>query len=88
MVTSNLLALITMTTIDLEKIQLGIYRHYKGPEYKLLHLARHSETEEWLAVYQTLYGNFDFWVRPLSMFMEQIEHNGKQVARFEYQRPE
>lgn len=77
-----------MTAIDIDSIPLGIYRHYKGPEYKLLHLARHSETEEWLAVYQALYGEFGYWVRPLLMFLETVERDGRQVARFEYIRPE
>ena len=77
-----------MSTPDDSTIPLGIYRHYKGPEYKLLHLARHSETEEWLAVYQALYGDFGFWVRPLAMFTEQIEVDGKITSRFQYVRPE
>ena len=77
-----------MNNVDTATIPLGVYRHYKGPEYKLLHLARHSETEEWLAVYQTLYGNFDYWVRPLSMFTEEVEFNGETVPRFRYLRPE
>lgn len=73
-----------MNEIDTTTIPLGIYRHYKGPEYKLLHLARHSETEEWLAVYQALYGDYGYWVRPLSMFTETVEVDGKTVARFEF----
>lgn len=77
-----------MKHIDLASIPLGIYRHYKGPEYKLLHLAQHSETEEWLAVYQALYGDFGYWARPLSMFLEEVERDGQQIARFEYVRPE
>ena len=77
-----------MSEIDVAAIPLGIYRHYKGPEYKLLHLARHSETEEWLAVYQTLYGDFDFWVRPLDMFLEQVQVDGETVPRFQYLRPD
>jgi hypothetical protein len=76
-----------MSNPEIADIPLGIYQHYKGPEYKLLYVARHSETEEWLAVYQTLYGNFDYWVRPLAMFLEQVEYNGKKVARFQYLRP-
>ena len=61
----------------------GIYRHYKGSLYQVLHMAKHSETEEELVVYRCLYGEYDVWVRPLAMFTETIEVDGKQVARFE-----
>ena len=77
-----------MNQLDIEAIPLGIYRHYKGPEYKLLHLARHSETEEWFAVYKALYGEFGFWVRPLSMFTELVEVDGQTIARFQFVRCE
>ena len=60
----------------------GRYRHYKGGEYQVIDVARHSETEEWLVVYRTLYGDRGLWVRPLTMFMERIVHNGTQVQRF------
>lgn len=63
-------------------IQPGIYRHYKGPEYRVLGTAQHSETEEWLVFYQALYGEFGLWVRPLAMFQEQVEVDGESVARF------
>jgi hypothetical protein len=63
-------------------IQPGIYRHYKGPEYRVFGLARHSETEEWMVVYQTLYGDYGHWVRPLSMFTEVVEVDGQGVPRF------
>ena len=63
---------------------LGTYRHYKGNDYKLLHIARHSETEEWMAVYQTLYGDFDYWVRPLEMFTETVSIDGEDVPRFHH----
>lgn len=63
-------------------IPLGIYRHYKGNLYQVLHLARHSETQEWLVVYRALYGQYDVWVRPLAMFTETVEINGKTVPRF------
>ena len=62
----------------------GKYRHYKGAEYEVLLPARHSETEEELVVYLTLYGDFSHWVRPLSMFMESVEINGETRPRFEY----
>ncbi len=62
----------------------GRYRHYKGKEYRVLHLARHSETEEELVVYQLLYGDFSWWVRPRAMFLEQVEINGQRVPRFAF----
>ncbi|WP_198332674.1 DUF1653 domain-containing protein [Psychrobacter aquimaris] len=61
----------------------GIYRHYKGNLYQVLHTAQHSETEEMLVVYRCLYGEYGVWVRPLSMFSETVEVEGKQVPRFE-----
>lgn len=60
----------------------GIYRHYKGQQYRVVGVAQHSETEEQLVVYQTLYGAFDLWVRPVSMFFEQVEVEGVQQPRF------
>lgn len=59
------------------------YRHFKGNEYLVLHLAKHSETLEDLVVYQALYGEKGIWVRPLSMFLEQVVLEGKLVNRFE-----
>lgn len=59
------------------------YRHFKGKEYLVLHLAKHSETLEELVVYQALYGERGIWVRPLAMFLEQVELNGKMINRFE-----
>lgn len=64
-------------------IPQGIYRHYKGNLYQVLHTAQHSETEESLVVYRCLYGEYDVWVRPLAMFTETIEVNDKEVPRFE-----
>lgn len=61
----------------------GTYRHFKGNFYKVLHLAKHSETEEIMVVYQKLYGEHDIWVRPLVMFMDYKEVDGKLVKRFE-----
>lgn len=58
------------------------YRHFKGKEYLVLHLAKHSETLEDLVVYQALYGERGIWVRPLAMFLEQVELNGKMINRF------
>lgn len=59
------------------------YRHFKGNEYLILHLAKHSETLEDLVVYQALYGEQGIWVRPLAMFLEQVKVEGKLVNRFE-----
>lgn len=59
------------------------YRHFKGKEYLVLHIAKHSETLEELVVYQALYGEMGIWVRPLNMFMEQVEVKGQWVPRFE-----
>ncbi len=60
----------------------GIYQHYKGQQYRVIGVARHSETEEQLVVYQALYGAFGLWVRPLSMFVEQVEVDGQLQPRF------
>lgn len=49
--------------------QPGTYRHYKGPLYQVLGTAQHSETDEWMVVYQALYGEKGFWVRPLSLWL-------------------
>lgn len=69
-----------------QDIRPGVYRHYKGGEYEVFFVARHSETEEPLVVYRTLYGDHSYWVRPLSMFSEHVEVDGKQVPRFDWQR--
>jgi hypothetical protein len=68
-------------------IRPGIYRHYKGKDYRVHALARHSETEEWLVVYQTQYGAFDFWVRPLEMFTGVVNIDGIDRERFHYVGP-
>ena len=67
-----------------ETLQLapGKYRHYKGQDYEVLHVARHSETEELLVVYQPLYGKPGIWVRPLDIFIEQVEVEGRLIPRF------
>lgn len=66
-----------------QSIPQGIYRHYKGNLYQVLHTAQHSETEEMLVVYRCLYGEYGVWVRPLSMFSETVTGDGKEVPRFE-----
>lgn len=60
----------------------GLYRHYKGHDYRVLGLARHSETLEPLVVYQALYGESGLWVRPHTMFLESVNHGGRTVPRF------
>jgi hypothetical protein len=64
------------------QLQPGLYRHYKGPEYRVFGIARHSETEQPMVVYQALYGEFGLWVRPLEMFCEHVEVDGEMVPRF------
>jgi len=60
----------------------GIYEHYKNKRYKILAIARHSETLQEMVVYQALYGEGSIWVRPAEMFMENVSIDGKFVARF------
>ncbi len=62
----------------------GIYEHYKGNRYELISIANHSETLEKMVVYRALYGEGEYWVRPLSMWEETVELNGEQVPRFKY----
>jgi hypothetical protein len=66
------------------KMKTGIYRHYKGSNYKVLGVATHSETLEKLVVYQKLYDDFSTWVRPYEMFNSNVELNGTTVKRFEF----
>ena len=60
----------------------GRYRHFKGNEYELLYVARHSETMEDMVVYRALYGEHGVWVRPASMWNETVERDGKTYCRF------
>jgi hypothetical protein len=60
----------------------GIYRHHKGARYRVIGVAKHSETGEDLVVYQALYGEMGLWVRPLSMFCETVTIAGTPMARF------
>ena len=60
----------------------GHYRHFKGNEYEVITIARHSETEEPMVVYRALYGDFGVWVRPADMWNEQIVRDGKTYTRF------
>lgn len=67
-------------------LKLGIYRHYKGKLYEVVGIATHSETLEKMVVYNALYQpeTENTWVRPLSMFTEEIDVNGKRTKRFEF----
>lgn len=65
-------------------IKLGKYQHFKGSYYQVLHLARHSETEEYLVVYHPFDKKEDIWVRPLAMFTETISRDGKNIPRFQF----
>ena len=64
-------------------IKKGKYKHYKGNMYEVLDIANHSETLEKMVVYKALYGEGEIWVRPASMWNEEIEIDGKTVKRFE-----
>ena len=68
----------------MEEIKPGLYRHFKGGEYQMLCMARHSETEEWMVVYRALYGERGVWVRPASMWNETVERDGTIQSRFRY----
>lgn len=63
-------------------IPLGEYEHYKGNQYSVLSVARHSETLEPMVVYQALYGDHSIWVRPAAMFLETVKVDGLMVPRF------
>ena len=62
----------------------GIYRHYKGNLYQVIAVANHSETLEEVVIYRALYGEREYWVRPLSMWNDIVEVDGHQIPRFEY----
>lgn len=66
----------------------GIYKHYKGNEYKVIGVAKHSETLQELVVYQALYGEMGLWARPKTMFLETIEKDGKEIERFAFVKKE
>jgi hypothetical protein len=68
-------------------IKPGKYRHYKGQDYEVFHVVRHSETEEQLVAYRCLYGDYSWWVRPLAMFQETVDIDGETTPRFSYVGP-
>ena len=68
----------------MDEIRPGRYRHFKGKEYEVIGLARHSETQEEMVVYRALYGDFGLWVRPARMWNETVERDGNTFRRFTY----
>ena len=67
------------------ELKPGIYRHFKGNRYRLLYTAKHSETLEEMVVYQALYGEGGYWVRPAAMWTELVTREGKTFPRFTYE---
>ena len=63
-------------------VKVGTYRHFKGGRYEVIALAKHSESLESMVVYRALYGDGQIWVRPASMWNEEVEYEGKTVKRF------
>ena len=68
----------------IDEIKIGKYRHFKGNEYEVVALAKHSETLEPMVVYRALYGDGGYWVRPAAMWNETVEREGKSFERFTY----
>lgn len=75
----------------MEEVKLGKYKHYKGKIYEAIGVVKHSETLEELVVYRALYGppngeagENELWARPLKMFLEEVEIDGKRIPRFEF----
>ena len=71
-------------SVQVISINSGRYRHYKGNEYEVIGVARHSETEGKMVVYRKLYGDHSLWVRPLGMFIENVLVDGQPLPRFEW----
>ena len=68
----------------MDEIRPGRYRHFKGGEYQVLGMAKHSETLEPMVVYRALYGEGGLWVRPAAMWNETVERDGQAFRRFTY----
>ncbi len=66
------------------EVKIGKYRHFKGNEYEVIGIAKHSETLEDMVIYRALYGEFGLWVRPLAMFTETIVRDNQEINRFSY----
>lgn len=66
------------------KIQPGKYQHFKGQYYQVFDTVTHSETQETLVLYKPLYGEQALWVRPIKMFLEEVDHEGKVQPRFAF----
>ena len=66
------------------EIKIGKYRHFKGNQYEVIGIAKHSETLAEMVVYRALYGDGEIWVRPVEMWNETVERDGKVFKRFEY----
>ena len=74
----------SMTYEDaLKQIPSGHYRHFKGKEYEVIGIARHSETDEPMVVYRAHYGDGELWVRPAHMWNDEVARDGKIYKRFE-----
>ena len=68
----------------MELLKIGKYKHFKGNEYKVLYIAKDSETLEYMVVYQALYGDYGIWVRPLKMWNEKVLKDGVEIPRFKF----
>lgn len=73
-----------MRLYKMNNIKIGHYRHYKGNEYEVLYMGKHSETLESMVIYRALYGDREIWVRPAKMWDEIIECDGQKLKRFTY----
>lgn len=71
-----------MISAEMKALEGRFFRHFKGNYYQLMHIAHHSETLEPQAVYRALYGEGEMWVRPMEMFLEEIERDGVKMRRF------
>ena len=71
--------------MDMQEIRPGIWRHFKGNRYQVIGMAKHSETLEDMVVYHALYGEGGLWVRPASMWLENVERDGKTYQRFVFE---